>query len=355
VDKKDIAALLDGLCERPLADAKAAPSAELQAFCGAAKKALSPADDIPAAAADDNAQADRLRAAFAAVLSGESAEGARHVVEDAALQSAGFRLDAQSALAFVDALEQAPLSAPAHLVDEMMTADATRAAPSAVQPRQTAIATIGSLIGRGSWSARRWRMAAAACTVLLVAGASSWSVYWQRSRQEAEGSPGLPAVEKTRVPPPVRAAAPASLDPVVARAQPCESRSAAEEAAKAPDREPSGGAPPAGSEAGAECSPGHQFADRPAEEIEAIAARARLEAARKAAAERAAAEAAGKVGAAPAGSGRIPVVGERAGPSFGATGRDGPAAATSVPSAPSQYGVAPPAAAPAVRPNAVGR
>ncbi len=44
-------------------------------------------------------------------------------LEEATLRSAAARLDAEAALAFVDAIEQSPQTAPAHLVEEMLAAD----------------------------------------------------------------------------------------------------------------------------------------------------------------------------------------------------------------------------------------
>jgi hypothetical protein len=76
----------------------------------------------------DDMDADRLTAALTAVLSCVDAEIARRSVEDAMLRSAAVRLDVQSAFAFVDAIEQSPQSAPAHLVDEMLAANDAGAA-----------------------------------------------------------------------------------------------------------------------------------------------------------------------------------------------------------------------------------
>src|SRR5262245_52938400 len=98
VQREDIAALLDALCERPLADGAREPSPELAALYREAAKVLSQAG----AAGSETAEAgdpDRLRAALAALLSDADVEGARRTVVDAMLGSAAARLDAESALA----------------------------------------------------------------------------------------------------------------------------------------------------------------------------------------------------------------------------------------------------------------
>ena len=155
MEKTEIAALLEALCERPLADGQAEGTAELQAFCREAAEALSQAGDVMAGAgADSGAEADRLTAALASLLSGSDADSDRRTLAEAVLRSAAVRLDAQSALAFVDAIARAPLAAPAHLVDDMLAAD--RAADVAAAPRPDAgMSGLWSLIAGGSWSARR--------------------------------------------------------------------------------------------------------------------------------------------------------------------------------------------------------
>jgi hypothetical protein len=343
VEQKDIVALLEALCERPLADGQAEPSAELQAFCRAAAQALSQTGEIPAGFDSDSfADADRLTAALATVLSGAEVESARRMVEEAVLQSAPARLDAQAAVAFLDAIEQSPQAAPAHLVEEILAAD--RAAVTGASRRDRA--------GTGLW-ARRWRMAAAG-TVLLVAGAASWSVYWQPTNP-SNSDAVLPVAKTTHEPPAVAAAPPA---PAVATTQPCEPPGRLADAAKpepnkaakartgkavrAGTSEPAGAPKSPDTAVSADCAaPGHQFADRPGEEGEAVAARQRAEAARQAAATQAAA--ADKSGAARAGREGDPVQADRS--MFGASGQ-APAAAMQAPAA-----SAPPAV-PAVRPAA---
>jgi hypothetical protein len=338
LEKHEIIALIDTLCERPLADRQAEPAAELQAFCREAAIALSHANEASGRREPDTiADVDRYTAALATLLSGSDVETARRTVAEATLRSAALRLDAESALAFVDAIEQSPRTAPADLVEEMVAAD--RADRTGLVPREDAGASaLWSLIAGGSWSARRWRMATA-CMVVLVAGVASWSAYWQQTNPTVSDSV-LPVAKKTSEPRSVaNAPAPPSPAPPLATTQatqptqPCEPRQQANEAGNTEISAPAE-APKASSSAGVDCSsaPGHQIADRPAGENEAMAARRQAEAARQAASARAAAEAAaaGKVGAAQAG--RAPIQADRSGPMIG-TGEHRPAATLSAPAA----------------------
>ncbi len=261
--------------------------------------------------------------------------GARTVAE-ATLRSAAARLDTESAFAFVDAIEQSPQTAPSHLVEEILAAD--RPAGTGLAPRGGAgISALWLRIAGDSWPVRPWRMAAA-CAVVLVAGAASWSVFWLQTDTTAGGS-AVPMAKTTSEPRSV-ADAPAPPRPAIATTQPCEPRSQASEPVNAETSAPAG-MPKANSSASTDCAstPGHQFADRPAEEKEAIAARQQAEAARQAASARAASDAASKVGAAQAGRepGQGPIQADRSGPMFGSR----PAATLSAP-----------AAAPAARPAA---
>jgi hypothetical protein len=334
LEKHEIIALIDALCERPLEDSQAEPSAELQAFCREAAKALSQAGDIDMEAGrslETVADSDQLIAALATLLSGSNVEAARRTLADAARRSDTVRLDAEAMLAFVDGIEQSPQAAPARLVEELLVADAL------TMPRAGAArSSLWSRMAGGVWPARRWRMAGA-CTVLLVAVLASWSAYWQQSNPVG-GSP-VP-VAKTTSEQPAVADAPAAPKPALAMTQPCEPRSRATEAAKDEISAPAG-APKPNSEVRADCSaaPGHQFADHPAEEADRVAARQQAEAARQTAAARAAAGA----GAMQAGRepGHGPVQADRSGRMFGTTDYNRPAATLSAP-----------AAAPAVLPAA---
>jgi hypothetical protein len=344
LEKSEIIALIDALCERPLEDGQADPPAELQAFCREAAKALSQAGDASTRLGPDTlADADRYTAALAALLSGSDAEPARRTVAEATLRSAAARLDAGSAAAFVDAIEQSPQTAPSHLVEEMLEAD--RAAATGLAPGQRAgISALRRSIPGGAWSARTWRMAAA-CTLLMVAGVASWSVYRLETDSSVRGS-AAPMAEKATVRRSV-ADAPAPPRPAITSTEPCGPGHQAGEAVNtetgAPAGAPKAAAPKANASAATNCSPtpDHQFADRPNEENKAIDARQQAEAARQAASARAGAAAAGKIGAAQAGRepGQGSVQADHSGPMFG--GR--PAATMSAP-----------AAVPAARPAPTG-
>ena len=329
LEKSEIIALIDALCERPLEDGQADPPAELQAFCREAAKALSQAGNASARRGPDTlADADRYTAALAALLSGSDAEPARRTVAEATLRSAAARLDAGSALAFVDAIEQSPQTAPSHLVEEMLEAD--RAAATGLAPRQGAgISALWRWIPGGAWSARTWRMAAA-CTVLMVAGVASWSVYRLETDASVRRS-AAPMAEKATVPRSV-ADAPAPPRPAIAATEPCGPGNQAGEAVNKETGAPAS-APKANASAATHCSPtpDHQFADRPNEENQAIDARQQAEAARQAASARAGAAAASKVGAAQAGRapGQGSVQADHSGPMFGSR----PAATMSAPAA----------------------
>jgi len=336
VKKKDIAALLESLCEHPLADGRTEASPELEAFRWEAARALSQAGG-PRSEADDMAGADRLTAALATLLSGTDTQAVRRTVEEAALRSAAVRLDAQSAFAFVDAVENPPQSAPMHLIDALLAADEAGAVRPAVSRQRAETANIWSLIAGGSWPARRWRLAAA-CTVMLLAGMTS--VYRLQTNPALEGSPVSPVVN-TSGEQPALADAPDRLRSVVTTIMPCELPRPMAESVDVQSIAPAGLPPEADAPAAADCAPapGREFADRPADEIEAIAARRQAEAAREAAAVRGAA----KVGAAQAGptsNGGL-IRADRSGPVFGPTDRTRPAAARVAP-----------AAAPATRPAA---
>jgi len=329
LEKSEIIDLIEALCERPLEDCQADSPAELQAFCREAAKALSQAGNASTRRGPDTlADADRYTAALAALLSGSDAEPARRIVAEATLRSAAARLDAGSALAFVDAIEQSPQTAPSHLVEEMLEAD--RAVATGLAPRQgVGISALWRWIPGGVWSARTWRMAAA-CTVLMVAGVASWSVYRLETDSSVRGS-AAPMAEKATVRRSL-ADAPAPPRPAIASTEPCRPGNKASEAVNTETGAPAG-APKANASAATNCSPtpDHQFADRPNEENKAIDARQQAEAARQAASARAGAEAAGKVGAAQAGRapGQGSVQADHSGPMFGSR----PAATMSAPAA----------------------
>jgi len=332
LEKSEIVALIDALCERPLEDRQTEPSAELQAFCREAAKVLSQADASAHPGSDTIADADRLTAALAELLSGSDVEAARRFVADAMLRSASVRLDAQSAVAFVDAVAQSPQTAPAHLVEEMLVADRAFR-PDSVQQAGAGISALG--LRTGSWSVRSWRMAAA-CSVLLVAGVVSWSAYWLDTGPNVHRRSAVPTPKTTEAR--SDANAPAPPRPALATTQPCEPRIQAGQAVNAETNMPAEAK--AKPSAGTDCTPtpgqpGHEFADRPGDENQALAARQQAEAARQAAAARAATDAAGKVGAAQADRelGQGPVRADRSGPISGTGNLSRPAATLSAPAA----------------------
>ncbi len=320
MDKREIIALLEAVCDRPLAAGPQEP-ADLQAFCRDAIEALAQAGD-----AETAADADRLTAALAAVLSGTDSEEARRTVEEAVLRSPAARLDAQSALAFIDAVGEAPQAAPAELVAELLAADRAGAAHPAAP---AAGAGFWSRIAGAPWSARRWQLAAA-CAVLLIGGTASWWAYAPQRQPDRVAAPVKGRSEE----PDVAAGAPEQARSAAAQAttSPCEPRVQAGAAAPAQGDAPAASPQPADSAADAACASDPRLADRPPDELEQLLARQRLEAARQAA-ER---DAAAKAGAAQA---------DRSGGFFDTLGQHPPAAATrSVPA------IAP--AAPAARPAA---
>ena len=295
------------------------PRQSSQHCCREAAKALSQAG-AATPERGDIADAGLLTAALAALLSGADSQAARRAIADAMLRSTAARLDAQSALAFVAAIERSPQSAPSHLVEEVLAGDIAGAARSAAPRERVGVANIWSLIAGGSWSARRWRMAAV-CTVLLMAGVAS--VYRMQMNPAMEGAPQPPMMKTLSKPAAVASAPP----PPLATMKPCEARSAAGEAIKAPNSVPADDPTPTAPTAVADCAPtpDHELADRPADEIEALAAR------------RAAKVGAGQVDRPPGGG---PIQADRSGPALGATDRNFPAAARTAP-----------AAAPATRPT----
>jgi hypothetical protein len=278
VERNEIAALLDALCEHPLADGDAEPSPELAAVCREATKALTQAGAAPS---DTGAivDPDRLRAALATLLSDADVEGAHRTVVDAMLNSAAARLDAQSALAFLESIAQSPRSAPAHLVDQVLAPETARRTGSADQRGHAALANIWRLVAGGSWAARRWR-AAAACALLLIAGSAT--MYRIQTSGPIESDAQLPAagvLDKSAT----GAEAPATPQPELATAKPCEPHGAAGEVVLAKSKASPERPIPESAAAVPDCTPS---AEADPEAIEALATRARVDAARRAAAAR---------------------------------------------------------------------
>jgi len=190
-----IANLLDSLCERPFADdPQSAPVHE--------RRVAQPQParlDLPPRAGDGSgageaaapmAAASMASGELAAILSGTAAPAQVEAFHQAAADSDALRLEAQSALAFVDGIEQAPLAAPAFLVQQALPAAPLRIAAAAAAPARVAIAVARKPDIWSRFLPRR--QVAAACAVLLMASGLTWSVIRHEMRNE-EALPPLPA------------------------------------------------------------------------------------------------------------------------------------------------------------------
>jgi hypothetical protein len=156
LDKNDLAALLDALWEHPLDNGEAESSAELRALQCALAQTLTKNGQASTPMPDTTEERDRMTAALASILSGQGDEAARRVFAEAALRCAAVRLDAPSALAFVDAIERSPQAAPPHLVEQIIADDSVATARAAARREDPGRRSFWSLITAGSWSARRW-------------------------------------------------------------------------------------------------------------------------------------------------------------------------------------------------------
>jgi hypothetical protein len=172
LNKDEIAALLESLCERPFAgegpfagDAQERPAAmDVSAGRSAPSSGIAEPSASVGSAADDPGPA---AADLAAILSGTATDAQCQAFQEAAMRSSAVRLEAQSALAFLDGIDAAPLAAPAHLVAQVVAAGDAPARAPAIWPRLAR-----SLMGR------RAGQLVAACVVMLMAGGLSWSL-WQ--------------------------------------------------------------------------------------------------------------------------------------------------------------------------------
>lgn len=199
MDKNEIAALLEALCERPFAGG---PDGRPPAVASRAGRALSHADadeeqSGSMAGGAEAGQAEspgRETAALASILSGTATDAQSQAFQAAAMTSGAVRLEAQSALAFVDGIEQTPLKAPAHLVEHVLASAA--GAPSRSRP--------------GIWSrlsgAPRGQVVAA-CVVMLMAGGLSWSLLLRPADLPA-GHPAVPVATSPKEEPPIGDIAP---------------------------------------------------------------------------------------------------------------------------------------------------
>lgn len=165
MEKKDIASLLDALCERPMAEeTDPLPPEQAELYRRALEALAREGGSEGAARLAQHPEA--LAAVLAAIHAGEETAAEREAFARAAAGSADIRLDSESALAFLSGIHEAPEAAPAHLVAALETSHATPA------PRRWSLASL--------WPARRtsWRWAAA-FAVLVVAGGLSWSTFRQ--------------------------------------------------------------------------------------------------------------------------------------------------------------------------------
>ena len=182
MDPKRIADVFSSLSERPLAEGRLEGAPELANLTHAARLAMP--TDAPGAAAPDISVA-----ALAALLSSTASEADQHRFVDVAAQSTSVRLDAESALAFVEGIEQSMTAAPAHLVNEMLAGGSSDAAQPVPGHGMSAAGCIRSAIFGNFGNLRRWQVATA-CAVLVLAGGLAWSL-----REPApDAAPTQPAV-----------------------------------------------------------------------------------------------------------------------------------------------------------------
>jgi hypothetical protein len=218
MDKKD-ASLLDALCDRPLAADDSDPSPRLRAFCIEAAEALRGLGD---GSPDPTADPDVAAALIATVHSGLETEAERAAFNSAATRSAAFRLDVQSALAFVDAIER-PERAPAHLVASL-AASAARPEP---RPRAWRLLAVRP----------HWRVATA-FTVALAAGGLASALYLRPGIVEHDGGPTISPTVVGRV------SRPAPRRAFVAGERPSGARHEAAKVPSCPPAAPAGTAAP---------------------------------------------------------------------------------------------------------------
>jgi hypothetical protein len=196
LDKNEIAALLESLCERPFAGGRDGELPARPALPGDAARALADAPEQ-----QSESRPAESPAALASILSGTATAAQRHGFHEAAIASGALRLEAQSALAFVDGIEQVPLKAPADLVERVL-------APGSVAP--AAKPGIWSRLAHIRLGGRRGQVAAA-CAVMLMAGGLSWSLLW-RPAELADPAP-LPVATSPKAAAPINAIEPKPAPP----------------------------------------------------------------------------------------------------------------------------------------------
>ena len=228
-NNKKIAALLESLCERPFeGDPQGRPpgmsamgSRIAQALSDAQAPQSGSAPELPepSGPADDPA---RLTAELAAILSGTAAIAPCQAFQEAAVTSGAVRLEAQSALTFVEGIEHAPLAAPAHLLEQILTpAGGAPVGGTAAAPKSG----IWSRIVHGRLGRRPAQVVVATCAVMLMAGGLSWSLLWRPGDLEPQGvtapagtnlkeaPPSLGDIGSEPAPPPPPASMPAASVP----------------------------------------------------------------------------------------------------------------------------------------------
>ena len=209
MEKREIVALLEALCDRPLGAGGANDPAQLQALCRGAADVLARTQP-DRSHTETVAETDRLTALLATVLSGRASEADRGLLAEMLAGSPTHQLEASSAPAYLDAIEAAAQRAPAELIDELLIGDA---------PNKPNFSTIRpgplSAMANGRW-APNWRAVSALVALLFVVG-GAWSLYSQRGLTNQP----LPAAKSTTPPASVATgAAPAA--PALATAPPCE-------------------------------------------------------------------------------------------------------------------------------------
>jgi hypothetical protein len=174
LDKKEMADLLESLCERPFAGDQEGPPPAVAVAASRIAQALSDADP-ERSGVQTPAQPG---AELAAILSGTATEAQCTAFHEAAATSGAARLEAQSALAFVDGIDAAPLAAPAHVVAQVIGDQVI-----VNQTELAAGAQSRAVVGAGVWSGlagrfigRRGGQVVAACAVMLMAAGLSWSM-----------------------------------------------------------------------------------------------------------------------------------------------------------------------------------